>query len=501
MTATTTGSFRRMIRNVASILTSDVLNRATTFVIYILVGRYLGAFEFGQLSLGLTLFYTFQVVAVGGIKTLITREIAKDKTKTEKYFLNGSMLVGVFFILSITSLLLFIWVMKYATETAVIILILSLGLLPYALSAVCEAVFQAWEQMHYIAYANVPTNIAKVFFACLILAQGHGLFHLIILILAVHIARLGIEWWLLRQFVSRSLMRIDLRFSLGMTKKTITFLGIDSIIAIWSGMNVLLLSKLATEIEVGFYSAAVQLMVPVKLIYLSIVLSIFPIMCRKFDSSIQSLKNITEYLIEFLFAVAMPAAVGLFFLADRVLPLVYGKEFLVASSALRVMSWTLILTALTSALGQLLLASQREKVTLRIVAFSALVNLLLGVVLISRYGVIGAATATLLTGVFNFFQHYLSVSKLLSTIPLARLAWKPCFAVTIMAIYLKLLGKQSIFLIILSAGVIYGTALLVLTVWSVGGLYQFKSKCRLLWSQQLKDVEGKSVVDTASPHS
>jgi O-antigen/teichoic acid export membrane protein len=459
-----------MIRNVASILTSDVLNRATTFVIYLLVGRYLGPYEFGQLALGLTLFYTFQVVAVGGIKTLITREIARDKTKTEKYFFNGSMLVSVFFILSITSLLLFIWVMKYATETAVIIFVLSLGLLPYALSAVCEAVFQAWEQMHYIAYANVPTNIAKVCFACLIVVQGYGLFYLIILMLAVHIGRLGIEWWLVRRFVSRSLMRIDFRFSLGITKRTITFLGIDSIIAIWSGINVLLLSKLATETEVGFYSAAAQLMVPVKLIYLSIVLSIFPIMCRKFDSSIQSLKNITEYLIEFLFAVAMPAAV-------------------------------LILTALTSALGQLLLASQREKVTLRIVAFSALVNLLLGLALISRYGVIGAATATLLTGVFNFFQHYLSVSKLLSTIPLARLAWKPCFAVTIMAIYLKLLGKQSIFLIMLSAGVIYGTALLVLTVWSVGGLYQFKAKCRSLWSQEFKDVEGRSVVNTTSPHS
>ena len=81
----------RIARNTLSILTSDVFNRATTFFIYLLVARYLGAFEFGQMSLALALFYTFQVMSAAGLKTLLIREIAKDKAQTGRYLMNAAM--------------------------------------------------------------------------------------------------------------------------------------------------------------------------------------------------------------------------------------------------------------------------------------------------------------------------------------------------------------------------------------------------------------------------
>ncbi|NJL54242.1 oligosaccharide flippase family protein [bacterium] len=55
-----------VMRNMTSLIASDVINRVTSFVIYALVGRFLGAFAFGQISLALSLFYTFQVFASQG---------------------------------------------------------------------------------------------------------------------------------------------------------------------------------------------------------------------------------------------------------------------------------------------------------------------------------------------------------------------------------------------------------------------------------------------------
>ena len=81
--------------NALSILSSDVMNRATSFILYALVARHLGANEFGQLMVALTLFYTFQVFAVGGLKTLIIRQVAKDRTQTAAYFVNGCAIVMV----------------------------------------------------------------------------------------------------------------------------------------------------------------------------------------------------------------------------------------------------------------------------------------------------------------------------------------------------------------------------------------------------------------------
>ncbi len=207
-------SIRRIAGNAASIFINTVVNRATTFVLYALIARHLGAHEFGQLSLALTLFYTFQVFAAAGLSTLITREVAKDRTKTDQYLVNGSMVVIVSSLLSITALLLFVWLMNYSLDTGAVILLMSLGLLPYALSAICEAVFQAWEMMHYIAYANMSVNIAKVGLGFLALASGYGLYGLVLLLVASHVTVLGIEWWLTLRHIARPGWKIDPRFSL-----------------------------------------------------------------------------------------------------------------------------------------------------------------------------------------------------------------------------------------------------------------------------------------------
>src|SRR5690606_10351183 len=62
----TRSSLLRVAGNAASLLTTDLLNKATTFVLYALIGRYLGAEAFGRFSLGLLLVYVFQVFASVG---------------------------------------------------------------------------------------------------------------------------------------------------------------------------------------------------------------------------------------------------------------------------------------------------------------------------------------------------------------------------------------------------------------------------------------------------
>ena len=61
-------SARRAVGNALSVLTSAAVTRATTFVLYALVARSLGTFEFGQMSLALTFFFLFQVLAVAGLR-------------------------------------------------------------------------------------------------------------------------------------------------------------------------------------------------------------------------------------------------------------------------------------------------------------------------------------------------------------------------------------------------------------------------------------------------
>jgi O-antigen/teichoic acid export membrane protein len=422
-----TAGLGRILANATSILATDVVNRGTTFVLYALVARYLGAFEFGQLSLALTLFYTFQMLTAAGLKTFVVREVARDKEKTNSYLVNGALTIAATCVLSIVFLFGFIRLMGYSRPTASLILLLSVGLLPAALATLFEALFQAWERMHLIAIANVPANAVKAGVAFLALSHGSSLYRLATVILLTQMTIAVAEWRLLRRHIVKPQPGFDLHFSLLMLRSSAPFLGIDVTAAIWSSVQIVLLSALASETEVGLYSAAAQVLVPVALLFQSLTQTMFPIMCRRFEEDCRDLKQVAESVLACLLAAAIPLCGILFVMADKVLAILYdGDKFVGAVPVLRILVWSVVLGAITQSLGQVLLAGRREVVTLRIVAVNAVVSLALGLLLIDRLGPLkGAALATIIAGVVNVVQHYVPVSRLLGGISVGRLAWNP----------------------------------------------------------------------------
>src|SRR5258708_2348932 len=226
-------NLRNIGGNALSILTSDVMNRATSYVLYAMVARNLGAFEFGQLSLALTLFYVFQVSAVAGLKILIVRQVARNRSQTRLYFINGCMIVVLSSLLSLGVLYAFVRLLHYPPATNLVILLLSLGLLPYAISAVCEGIFQAWERMRYIAYVNVPVNVAKMAGAYLLLSRSQGLYTVILILLSSFFTIAAVEVWLLfRRFPSPP-ASICFSFLLATLRSASTVFGSDCARAIW----------------------------------------------------------------------------------------------------------------------------------------------------------------------------------------------------------------------------------------------------------------------------
>ena len=479
-------SLRNTGGNALSILTSDVMNRATSFVVYAMVARKLGAFEFGEMSLALSLFYVFQIFSISGVKTLLIREVAKDRSQTRKYLINGCLIVAVMSMASLAALCGFVRAVDYTGGTKLVVLLLSLGLLPSAISAVCEGIFQACERMHYIAYVNVPSNLTKMAGAYLLLFWNRGLYTVILLLLGALYAAACAELWLvIRRFDIQPAPGqhggIDLRFALRTVRSASTFLGIDGTCAVAGNLNIILLSKLASEKEVGLYSAATQLMVPLLLVYQSIAQSIFPVMCRKIEPGFRTLRRISEQAMEVLLVLAVPTITGVFFFGSWALSILYkNHSFVEAGPALRVVAWILVPQVFSSVLGQVLVATHHEKITLKIAMVNGLLNLVLGWPLIRRYGLLGAATILVVTSVVGCILHYIPVTRLLSRISVLKIIWKPLVAAGCMWAYMALAVTRVDVLTGFSATLVYLAVLVVLAVWSSGGVRQFREKYLLM---------------------
>lgn len=465
-----------ILGNAASVLTNDLVNRAATFVIYAIIARRVGAEGFGQLSLALTLYATFQVFAVAGVKTLATREIAKDRTRTNQFLVNGVCVVTIASILSLAAVTGLTFLLSYSAPTRLVILMVALSLFPYSLSAMFEAVFQGWERMHYIAYANVPANCAKVGLAFAMLTRGAVVWQIAVLLMSCQVGVALVEWALVRR-VTKPEWRIDTAFSISMVRQTSAFLGIDGLIAVMGSTNLLLVSRFASQQDAGYYNAATQMLAPVALIYQNVAISVFPRMCRHFGVSSQSLRQTAERTIELLLAIAIPTTLGIFMMADSGLSILYGnKQFLAAAPAVRVLVWTLTLGALTNVLGPLLIASLKERVTLKIVAINLTFSLIVGFLLIHKYGIIGAAITALLTRLLDFTQHYVRVIKVVPDLQLWAAIWKPGVATGVMVLYLMVDRSHGVLTSVVFGACLYILALLALTMASNGGPRKLRAR-------------------------
>ncbi len=470
------GQIGRLVGNMASLLSSDTITRVATFLIYALVGRYLGMQSFGRMSLALTLLGTFQVLASAGLRFLIVREVAADRSKTESYLINGSLVAAVFSLLSMAILLILNIILAYSAATSEIILLFGLGLLPFSLSTVCESVFQAWERMGYIVLVNLPRNLLVLGLTFWLLTAGYGLKAIGILLLISNFMMLGAEWWIILRRISRPNHKPNLAAAVAMTRLSIVFMSFQGIVAINVSIIYVILSIIVSETEVGLYNAATQVITPVALIYESLVLAGFPMLCQRFRMSLSALKRMSDRLIELVLSIALPASVGMVLLGKRVLLLIYAnKEFARSAEILRIMAASLIMSALSLVLARVLMASLREKILLRIVSIKFLVSIISSLILIKAFGLLGAAINFLLISVFDTSLHYYQVSRLfLRAIPWQRL-WKTTLAAIGMTVFLLATPEWGAVINVLVGGLIYAMLWLALSIWSAGNIRKFKA--------------------------
>lgn len=481
----TFSSAARIFINSISILASDVTNRVATFITYALVARFLGTLEFGQLALAFTFFQTFQMLAVAGLQSYITREVSKDHDKTHGFLLNGGLVVTATSLLSMALLCIFVNVMQYAPATRNAIMLLSIGLPPFSLAAVCDALFQAREQMKYITYANIIVNIVRISGVFLVLLWWQSLPLLIVFFILTHALNLSLKLAFLLPKMKRAGARIEVQRCLKMVKSSTTFLGINGVNAAMGSFNVILLSKFTDEIQVGIFSAAHQLLTPISLLFESIVVGVYPVMCRSFESGLDKLKQMTQKVWEILLAIVLPAAITLFFLSNKLFVFIYGNEdFSQSAQILQIIVWILILRASSKVLGVALIASFREKKTLQILTIDLIAMIILGFLLISQFGIIGSAITLLSVRIVDFIQHYVPVARMFKKFPLHTPAWKSCLSVCIMALFLLYLQNFNIFGAAIVANFIYLFTLAGIVYLAVGNLEKVKIRYLTLYQTE-----------------
>jgi O-antigen/teichoic acid export membrane protein len=159
--------------------------------------------------------------------------------------------------------------------------------------------------------------------------------------------------------------------------------------------DVLLLAALAGSVSVGLYTAAYRVCMLVTMIAVATHVVYLPVISVAASSGTKRLSSALKESVALTASVTLPLVVGGIFLARPLLTFLFGAEFAAAGPAFQVLLASIGVLALHGTGHNVFIALNQTRREMVIFASAAAVNIVLNAVLIPRYGLLGAATATL----------------------------------------------------------------------------------------------------------
>lgn len=424
---------RKLISNSLSMVINRLTQSITAFVLTASIARTLGAEALGQYLLAFTYYFIFVNIASQGLKTLFTREIAREPEKTSLYLISGTWLQLIFSCFSYVVLVIIVFLLPYTSETSTACYIMGLTIIPFSLSNITEAIFQAKEKMHLIALATVPVYVMRLFIMLWSMQRNYGVDYLAAILVISESIILAIEWILITKFV-KTKWQIDKAFVWKTLKNARTFFAIEGLAVVNARIQILILSLLGSEFVIGVYGGIMQLFQPFLIVANSIGIAMFPRLSKAVNEGRDKQRNIIEKCIEILLTIGLPLCVGLLFIGKNLLIIIYNSSFAQGSLALSIIAISLIFLPFNQSLSFLLVANGFEIVNLRQVAINTILGSLLGLILVSQYNLLGAAIMALLMSFIAFSQYIYFTYTLVFPLNLWRIIRNPLIISVLMTI-------------------------------------------------------------------
>ena len=450
---------------------TSLLNKAIDFGFALIMLRILGPEGIGKYSFAIVIVGLFEILSNFGLNTWLIRELSRAREER-----NSLLAMGVALRLTLITLLApvlvviaLVWrgALGMADDTLLALLILGLGLLPGTVANGYSSHFYAAERLQVPAFISVVINVLKVVGGVAALVTGQGIVGLAVVSFAMNLLNALIVGGM--AISDAGWQRPSIKLS---QARTILFeslpLMLNHLLAtVFFKIDVLIIDTLQGSRELGLYSAAYKFVDGLLIIPSTLTFALFPLLSRLTNASPAAAMRTVRQGIRVLLLLAFPIAAGITLLAEELVLLVAGPDYLPRSAeALRVLIWFLPFSYVNGLVQYLLIALEKQRFITICFLGAAIFNIAGNLILIPIYGIIGAGIITVL-------------SELVLVIPFARLAgaefrilasmvsfsWRPIVSTAVMGAAVLLVRDDGLILAVLVGIIVYP---LVLT--AIGGL-------------------------------
>lgn len=387
--------FRRYAVNTGWLFLVQALRMLSGLLVGVWVARFLGPEKYGVLTYAIAFAAVFGSISKLGLDGIIVRDLVAFPEKRDIYLGTAFWLKAVASLLSLGVIAVAIILVGEDSIIGLYIFIIGSGILLQSFDVV-DFYFQSKVLSKYVSFCKIAQLVlSAVIKICLILTKADLVWFVLITlvdetVMAVSFA-IVYKFQGNRDFYSHFSSTVARRFLSDSWPLMLS--GVS--VMIYMRVGQLMIKAMLGSSAVGLYSAAVRLSEAWYFIPVMISSSIFPalVSARKASSGLyyERLQRLLTFMTWVSIAVALPTAL----FSDWLVQLLYGAPYADAAAVLRVYVWAGLFVNMGVASGKWLLTENYPHIAFLRTALGAISNILLNLVLIPRFGVVGAAYSTL----------------------------------------------------------------------------------------------------------
>lgn len=398
---------KKISKDTFLVLALNTVNYLSSFILAVLVSRYLGIESFGNYSLIFAYVLLLGVICDFGLSTLLVRKISENKFnagETIKDFnlIKLSISVTVLMFLFLTIYLFFGNMFSAAFITGVSLI------LPRSLMSTYEASLRSFQNQKIPVTIKSANSLLQLVFSYFLLTAGSGLTLIMLCILMLDILTLMILISANKTLIDRynsgkevsgmQTLKPELKgkFILILRESSVFFLNNFLMLSI-KGINVILLGYFSTAASIGIYSAGSKFVNGAGLLSGALFNSFYPVISN-LKNNFKAGTDLTKKFILYSFITGMIITIPIYFLSGYLIE--YTFKTAESATVLKILSFTIIPVLVYTVTQSYLFSVYNEKFLTRVLITAWSINIIMSIILIRQYDYTGSAIALTITEIF-----------------------------------------------------------------------------------------------------
>lgn len=407
---------KSVLKNTSWLTTAAVLQKLISFAYFTYIARTIGVEHTGQYFFAISFTTIFTVLADFGLGNVLTREGAKYPDDLNKYLRSVLTIKFLFGFFAYGAIALVSYALGYSPEVRILILLSGVTMFFDNLQTAFYSALRSRQNLFYESAGNVSAQFLTMVIGTASLLMGAPLYWLILAYtIPSALACIYAAVVLRIKYLVKPGLWLDWEFTKKLLFLALPFAAASIIGRLYTYTDLLMMSKLLNHTQVGWWSAPYKIVFAFQFIPAALAASLYPAMSAMYIKQKDGLERIFSNSLKYLALFSVPLAAVMYGLAEPIMVFLYKTDFLPAAPVLQVLALSLVCTYTSLLSGALLNATDRQSTQSLLMLAALVVNVACNVVLMPKFGIMGAAIAVLASSLFLMLAGLTMVKKVLNT--------------------------------------------------------------------------------------